>query len=163
MIWPGISGYFCLSVCQCPSKQNLKSQSKLKNLIFIFKGLGNPLMKIVKSKNFFVLISYVFCIISFVLKRLYVNKQSFFLKEIFFVPRTWSGCYDQISEFFLLRKFGVVLVFILIYQGLNFGSTFIHPRFIHSEKRVDKIIFRPENIECKNPSDILNEAWVPYW
>ena len=78
MIWPGISGYFCLSVCQCPSKQNLKSQSKLKNLIFIFKSLGSPLMKIVKSKNFFVLISYVFCIISFVLKRLYVNKQSFF-------------------------------------------------------------------------------------
>ena len=131
MIWPGISGYFCLSVCLCPSKQNLKSQSKLKNLIFIFKGLGNPLMKIVKSKNFFVLISYVFCIISFVLKRLYVNKQSFFLKEIFLSPGHDRVVTIKSRNFFYCES--LVLSWFLYWstRGCNLGAhSSIHASFI---------------------------------
>jgi len=48
----------------------------------------------------------------------------FFLKR-FFVPRTWSGCYNQISEFFLLQRFGVVWVFIDL-PGVVIGQH-IHP------------------------------------
>ena len=52
----------------------------------------------------------------------------FFLK-IFFVPRTWSGCYDQIPEFFYCESL-MLSGFILTYQGLLYGSTFIHPSII---------------------------------
>ena len=51
---------------------------------------------------------------------------------------------------FRLRKFVFVRVYIDLPWELFSGSTFIHPRFIHTEKRVDKIqaakeLLRPEN------------------
>ena len=54
-------------------------------------------------------------------------------------------------------KFGVVWVYIDL-PGVVIWQHNIHPRFIHPEKRVDKIpaaygLLRPENIECRNSSD----------
>ena len=58
------------------------------------------------------------------------NVFNFFFKKDFFVPRTWSGCYDQISEFFLLRKFHVVRVYIYL-PGVVIWQH-IHPSTLHS-------------------------------
>ena len=67
------------------------------------------------------------------------------------------GLLRSILEVFLLRKFGVVgfcndLIGAVIWQH-------IHPRFIYSEKRVDKIQ-QPKGflglriVECRNSSDV---------
>ena len=57
----------------------------------------------------------------------------FFNKD--FCPQDMIGLLRSNLRIFLLGKFGVVWVYI----DLRSGSTFIHPRFIHTEKRVDKI------------------------
>ena len=77
-----------------------------------------------------------------------------FLKEIFL-----SGCYDQISEFFLLRKFGV---FYIDLQGVVIWQH-IHPSMLPQRRgltrfQLPKILLRPENMECRNPSDILKRG-----
>ena len=60
------------------------------------------------------------------------TEKVFFNKDCF-VPRTWSGYYDQISEFFLLGRFDVVWVFIdlpgvVIWQHIHPSSfTWINP------------------------------------
>ena len=56
--------------------------------------------------------------------------RNIFLKN-FFVPRTWSGCYDQISEFFDCES-SVLFGFTLIYHGSCFlaAHSSVHASFI---------------------------------
>ena len=81
----------------------------------------------------------------------------FFLK-IFFVPRTWSGCYDQIPEFFYCESL-VLSGFILTYQGLLYGSTFIHPSIILRRRltrfKLPKGFLGLKIVVSRNSSDIL--------
>ena len=85
----------------------------------------------------------------------------FFLK-IFFVPRTWSGCYDQIPEFFYCESL-VLSGFILIYQGLLYGSTFIHPSIILRRRltrfKLPKGFLGLKIVVSRNSSHILE--WGP--
>ena len=85
----------------------------------------------------------------------------FFLK-IFFVPRTWSGCYDQIPEFFYCESL-VLSGFILIYQGLLYGRTFIHSSIILRRRltrfKLPKGFLGLKIVVSRNSSDILE--WGP--
>ena len=78
-----------------------------------------------------------------------------------FVPRTWSGCNDQISEF-LLWKFGVVLVYITRDCSLAAHSS-VHASFILrrglTRFQLPKGFLDLRIIKCRNSSEKLE--WGP--
>ena len=78
-----------------------------------------------------------------------------------FVPRTWSGCYDQISEFFYCES----LVFLFwSAMGCNLAAhSFIHASFIQrrglTRFQLPKGFLGLRIVECRNSSDKLE--WGP--
>ena len=55
----------------------------------------------------------------------------------YFCPQDMIGLLRSDLNIFLLWKFGIVWVYIDL-PGVVIWQTFIHPRFIHTKKRVDK-------------------------
>jgi len=88
-----------------------------------------------------------------------VQTKSFFLKR-FFVPRTWSGCYNQILDFFLCKS--LVLSGFLYWstRGCNLAAhSSIHASFILrrglTRFQLPKRFLGLRIIECRNSSNIL--------
>ena len=85
----------------------------------------------------------------------------FFLNEIFFVPEGHDQVVTIKSQNFFFCESLVLSGFILIYHGgCNMAAhSSIHASFILKRGltrfQLPEILLRPENIECRNPSDIL--------
>ena len=143
-----------------PSLPRLRDQ-------FLFKVKACFYRSIVKSLKFqkcIIKSSYTFKI---VFRTIYfiIYEQILFLKEFFLSPG-----HDRVvtikSRNFLLQKFGVVLGLYWSTRGCNLAShSSIHASFLLrrglTRFQLPKILLRPENIECRNPSEILMR--VPYW